>query len=173
MGDVYELVLTIDVRADISPAELAELRWHVGDGPQPDPLPMGTGAVRATFPLGDPRDPDCEWEDAPPEPLFAGRGGARRTGGALVAELVEREDPDGWALTVRQELHPDDFHALRALLAWLGPHSARAHDAGVPRGVGHLRFHESTEHTPLVLLNGRIRVPDALAEHTPHRPEWG
>lgn len=171
VADIYELMLAIDVQAGISHAELTELRWHVDDGPQPDLLPIGTDDFRATSPLGDPIDPDCEWEDAPLSPLFAERGGALRTGGALVAELVERENPDGWALTVRQELHPDAFYRLRALLDWLGPHSVHAHGTDTPRVVGYLRFHECAEHTPLVLLNGQIRVPDAVEEHTPHWPE--
>ncbi|MFB9681022.1 hypothetical protein [Streptosporangium vulgare] len=108
---------------------------------------------------------------------MGGRGGGARVraarrclagGGPLVAELVARERPDGWALTVRQELHPDDFYRLRTLLDWLGRCSAGAHAGGVESFVGYLRLHESAEIAPLVLVNGRIRVPEDIESHTPH-----
>ncbi|GII01103.1 hypothetical protein [Planobispora takensis] len=168
MGDIYELVLSMDIRADITDDELAELRWHVGVGPRPERLPFGTDNYLDAYPLGDPNDPDCEWETAEPEPAFAQRGAAWKVGGALVAELVRREQPDGWSLTVRQELHPDAFYQLRTLLAWLGRSSLNAHAAGIEFFVGHLRFYESVEIAPLILLDGRIRVPSAVESHTPH-----
>ncbi|MEU4537461.1 hypothetical protein AB0G15_21620 [Streptosporangium sp. NPDC023825] len=168
MADIYEFVLSVNIRADVTDDELAELRWHVGQGPRPERLPIGTDRYVETYPLGDPDDPGCEWEDAEAEPVFARRGAARRVGGALVAELVARERPDGWALTVRQELHPDDFYQVRTLLAWLGRCSADAHAAGVESFVGYLRFHESAEIASLVLSNGRIRVPEDIESHTPH-----
>ncbi|MGP3916698.1 hypothetical protein [Nonomuraea sp. 10N515B] len=91
MADIYELVLSVDIRADVTDDELAELRWHVGQGARPERLPIGTDRYVETYPLGDPDDPDCEWEDAEPAPVFAQRGAARRVGGALVAELAARE----------------------------------------------------------------------------------
>jgi hypothetical protein len=109
-----------DIRADVTDDELAELRWQMGHGPRPERLPIGADRYVETCPLGDPDDPDGEWEVAEPAPVFAQRGAARQVGGALVAELVERERSDGWALTVRQELHLDDFYQLRTLLDWLG-----------------------------------------------------
>ncbi|WP_433362562.1 hypothetical protein [Streptosporangium sp. CA-115845] len=168
MGDIYELVLSVDIRADVTDDELAELRWHVGQGPRPERLPIGTDRYVETYPLGDPDDPDCEWEDAEAEPVFARRGAAWRVGGALVAELVARERSDGWALTVRQELHPGDFYRLRTLLDWLGRCSVGANAGGVESFVGYLRFHESAEIAPLVLVDGRIRVPEDIESHTPH-----
>jgi hypothetical protein len=168
VGDLYEVVLTIDVRADVTDDELTELRWHVGQAPRPERFPFGTDNYLDTFPLGDPADPGCEWETAEPEPLFAERGGASAVGGALVADLAERKGPDGWALTVRQELHPDSFYALRSVLAWLGPAAAHARTADVPFFAGYLRFHEDVDVVPLVLLNGRIGLPEAIEEHTPH-----
>jgi hypothetical protein len=166
MGDMYELLLTLDLRADITDDELAELRWQVGQGPRPERLPIGTDAYLDTYPLGDPADPDCLWETATPEPVFARRGAARRMGGALVADLVGREQADGWALTVRQEVHPDDFYQLRTLLGWLGPRSVGAQTSGVEFFVGYLRFLESVELAPLVLLNGQIRLPSDIKDHT-------
>ena len=158
MADLYELVLALDLR-DLTPDEEAELRWHVGAGGRPERLVLGTDGYRETWPLGDPDDPGCVWETAVPEPLFAGTGAAHRFGGVLVAEFGTRSP--GWALTVRQELHPDEFHALRAFLDWLGPHAV--HD-GV---AGHLRFHESDDATPLTVHGGRIAPPDAVVDHTP------
>ncbi|MFG3420918.1 hypothetical protein ACIBTZ_21845 [Micromonospora sp. NPDC049460] len=168
MGDLYEIVLSIDLRGDVPDGELAELRWHVGQGPRPGQLLIGADAYLETYPLGDPDDPDCEWETAEPAPMFGQRGVAWRAGGALIAELVRREQPDGWALTVRQELHPDMFYQLRALLEWLGLRAVDCGD-GVECFVGYLRFCETTEITPLVLTNGRIGIPADVQSHT---PDW-
>ncbi|MEV1239610.1 hypothetical protein ACIBO2_38605 [Nonomuraea sp. NPDC050022] len=168
MGDIYELVLTMDLRADLGDDELAELRWHVGQGPRPERLPIGTGDYLETYPLGDPDDPDCEWEDVDPEPVFARRFPAMRVGGVLVAELVERKQAEGWALTVRQELHPNEFYQVRALLEWLGPCSVNAQAAGIEFFVGYIRFSTSVQVTPLILLNGRIGLPEDIESHTPH-----
>lgn len=162
MADVYEVVLTMDLGPAISEPELAELRWHLGTGPRPAAYPIGSDRYVEAFPLGDPADPGCQWETADPEPLFAERGAARHIGGALVAELVG--GPDGWALTVRQEVHPDGFHQLRTLLAWLGGRARRT-----PSFAGYLRFHEEFEVSPLVLADGEIAVPDDVVAHT---PDW-
>jgi hypothetical protein len=161
MADLYELVLALDLRGDLAPDQLAELRWHVGQGERPEKLVLGTDVYLETFPLGDPGDPDCGWETAEPAPAFATKGPASRVGGALVAALVPREKPDGWALTLRQELHPDQFYDLRAMLGWLGRWAV--HDGP----AGHLRFHENTDATPLMVHNGRIEPPDAVVDHTP------
>ncbi|MFD1546674.1 hypothetical protein [Nonomuraea guangzhouensis] len=168
MGDIYELALTVDIRADITDDELAELRWHVGQGPRPERLPIGTDNYLEAYPLGDPDDPGCEWETAEAEPAFTRRGAAHWVGGALVAELAERERADGWALTVRQEVHPDEFYLLRTLLDWLGRCSVNARAGGAEFFVGYLRFCESVEIEPLVLSNGRIRLPEPIESHTPH-----
>jgi hypothetical protein len=170
MADSYEVLLAMDVRGDdLTDDELAELRWHLGRGPQPARLPIGTDRYLPAHPLGDPADPGCEWETAAPEPLFAGHGPARHIGGALVAVVAGRETgtSEGWSLTVRQELHPDEFYALRTVLDWLGRHSA--HASGGEHHVGHLRFHESVEVSPLVWSNGNIAVPEDLTAHT---PDW-
>jgi hypothetical protein len=161
MADLYELVLALDLRADLPSGQVAELRWHVGQGERPGTLVLGTDAYLEAFPLGDPGDPDCEWESAEPAPAFAVKGAASRIGGALVAALVPREKPAGWALTVRQELHPDQFYELRTMLGWLGRWAAR------DGFVGHLRFHESTTVTPLVVHSGHIEPPDDVVGHTP------
>ncbi|MGB3444147.1 MAG: hypothetical protein WBA97_35870 [Actinophytocola sp.] len=166
MADSYEIVLAMDIRADLTDDELAELRWHLGQGPLPERLPIGTDQYLPAFPLGDPGDPGCEWETAEPEPLFARHGPAHHIGGALVAVLADRETPRSRSLTVRQELHPDEFYSLRTILDWLGRHSTR--DSG-EHYLGHLRFYENTETTPLVLSNGTIAVPEEITEYT---PDW-
>ncbi|MFI7673081.1 hypothetical protein [Actinophytocola sp. NPDC049390] len=158
MSDVYEIVLTVDLVPEIGDPELAELRWHLGAGPRPETYPMGSDNHVETFPLGDPADPDCQWETAEPEPLFAGRGAAHRVGGVLVSELVG--GPSGWALTVRQEVHPDAFSQLRTLTDWLGRHARTATPF-----VGYVRFHEDVEVSPLVLRNREIALPDAVQAH--------
>jgi hypothetical protein len=78
-----------------------------------------------------------------------------------VAALVPRERPDGWALTVRQELHPDQFYQLRTMLGWLGRWAT--HDGP----AGYLRFYENTGATPLMVHSGRIELPDDVVENTP------
>jgi hypothetical protein len=167
MGDMYEVVLAMDIRADVTDDELAELRWHVGQGPRPERLTMGTDSYLNTHPLGDPDDPDCEWDTDEPAPAFDGRGAGSQIAGARVAELVRREDPDGWSLTVRQEFHPDWFYQLRSLLDWLGPHSVNANVSDIPFFVGYMRYCDSTEIEPLVLLNGRIGLPESIESGTP------
>jgi hypothetical protein len=169
VADIFEFVLSMDIRTDITDDELAELQWHVGQGPRPERLPLGTDNYLASYPLGDPSDPDCEWQTEDPDPAFARRGGALRVGGALVAELVRREQPDGWSLTVRQELHPDNFYQLRTLLDWLGRFSVNAGIEGLPFFVGYLRFYESIEIEPLILSDGRIRLPEEVELQT---PDW-
>lgn len=153
MADLYELVLALDLR-DLTPDEEAELRWHVGAGERPERLVFGTDANLEAWPLGDPNDPDCEWEKAEPEALFAATGPAHRIGGALVRRLEPRDN--GWALTVRQELHPDQFPALRSILERLGPRAAR------DGFVGYLRFYENTDVTSMTVDSGRIAMPADL-----------
>ncbi|MGR6916431.1 hypothetical protein ACU635_19490 [[Actinomadura] parvosata] len=163
MGDLYELALSLDLTAAVTDDELAELRWHLGQGPLPERLPIGSDRYAVTYPLGDPDDPACEWITDDPEPLFARRGPAWQVGGALVAELVRREPPAGWALTVRHTVHPDQFYWVRTLLGWLGRHSA-----GPGPFVGYLRFSESTRIDPLLVADGRIRMPADVVAHTPY-----
>ncbi|MDT0570917.1 hypothetical protein RM704_26235 [Streptomyces sp. DSM 3412] len=118
MGDYYELQLSLDLPASLPVEDLTLLRWHLGEE-------------------GDDRhgdDGDGGGQGAYEYPLLAERGAAWRVGGALVGELCGRER--GWALTVRQEVHPDQFDDLRRLVGWLG---ARTSTAGV---VGHVRFYE-------------------------------
>lgn len=124
MADGYELQLNLDLPDSLSPRDLDLLRWHLGeeDGQQ-----------------------DAGYE----YPLWDDRGPASRIGGVQVGEL--RSVHGGWALTVRQQAHPDQFHDLRRIVRWLG---ARTTTWGA---IGYLRSYES--HMPDVLFarSGAVR----------------
>jgi hypothetical protein len=62
------------------------------------------------------------------------RGPAERIGGTLVGDLAR--SAQGWALTARQEVHPDEFEQLHGLVEWL---AARTSTFGT---IGCLRFLE-------------------------------
>jgi hypothetical protein len=124
MSDLHELQLALDLPESLSDSELALLRRHLGQ--------EGEGAAWA-------------YEG----PLFAQRGAAYRIGGALVGELCAGSR--GWALTVRQEVHPEQFDALRRLMEWIG---ARTTSVGV---VGHLRFLEDDVPELLLAQGGTVR----------------
>ncbi|GHE31297.1 hypothetical protein [Streptomyces capitiformicae] len=109
MADIYELQLSLDLPESLPADDLALLRWHLGEGET-----EGQGG-----------------DDA--YPLLADRGAAARIGGVLVGELCR--GARGWALTVRQEVHPDEFDDLRSLVGRLG---ALTSSIGV---IGHLRFY--------------------------------
>ncbi|MFF3504396.1 hypothetical protein [Streptomyces sp. NPDC003247] len=109
MSDIHELQLNLDLPGSLPPADLALLRRHLGEE------------------TGEPRHPDAY-------PLLSARGPAHRIGGTLVGELAP--GARGWALTVRQEVHPDEFDELRVLVTWL---AARTSTFGT---IGCLRFLE-------------------------------
>ncbi|WP_217253926.1 hypothetical protein [Streptomyces sp. AC602_WCS936] len=118
MADLYELQLTLNLPDSLPSEEVDLLHWHLGqeNGPYDG--------------------------DAYDDPLLNARGPAHRIEGALVGELCPNER--GWSLTVRQEVHPDEFDDLRRLVEWLG---ARTTSRGA---IGYLRFYEST--VPDVLI---------------------
>ena len=124
MADIYELQLTLDLPGSLLPEELDLLRWHLGQE-------------------GGRQDDGYEY------PLWDARGSARRIGGVLVGEL--HSDGSEWALTVRQEAHPDEFDDLRRIVLWLG---TRTTTVGT---IGYLRFYE--DHLPDVLIaaSGAVR----------------
>lgn len=124
MADIYEFQLALDLPSDLPEADLAVLRWHLGQA----------GGERDDYGY----------------PLWEERGPARRIGGVLVGEL--RSDDWGWALTVRQEAHPDEFDDLDRLVRWLG---ARTTTAGT---IGHLRFHEDHVPDALVVRSGTVHA---------------
>jgi hypothetical protein len=109
MSDLYELQLTLDLPDSLPAADLSLLRWHLGENSEKS------------------LDPDAC-------PLLSARGAAERIGGTLVGDLAR--SARGWALTARQEVHPDEFDQLRGLVEWL---AARTSTFGT---IGYLRFLE-------------------------------
>ncbi|KES08890.1 hypothetical protein BU52_02240 [Streptomyces toyocaensis] len=125
MADLYELQLALHLPGSFAPDDLALLRWHLG---------MEGGRQGGGYAY----------------PLWDARGAALRIGGALVGELHSGGGA-GWALTVRQETHPDHFDALRRIVLWLG---ARTTTVGT---VGHLRFYEEDVPDVLIAESGAVR----------------
>jgi hypothetical protein len=117
VSDLYELQLILDLPDSLPAADVALLRWHLGESGE------------------EPQDPDAY-------PLLAARGPAARIGGTLVGDLSRSEQ--GWALTARQEVHPDEFDQLRELVEWL---ARRTSTFGT---IGYLRFLE--HNVPDVLI---------------------
>ncbi|MFE7327943.1 hypothetical protein ACFU8W_23665 [Streptomyces sp. NPDC057565] len=157
MSDVYELVVTVDLRDELSEQELADLRWHLGIGPQPEHL-----AIVTEFPsvvIDESGHPVVKNE---PYPLLVQNGAAARVGGVLCSALANRADlpQKGWSLTSRQEIHPDDFEKVGELLCWL---AARVQDTHLLVNdavwIGHLRFHESLMPHVLEVENGQVSWP--------------
>jgi hypothetical protein len=169
MADAYDFLLTLDLRDDLSEDEIAELRWHLGLGPQPERLRIITEFPEvvldeAAEPLLDGKG-EIRVENVP-YPVLAQRGPAWRIGGAAVSELARREKPrPGWALTTRQALHPDDFEHVEELLRWLAAHADYDH----AHYVGFERFHEDDEITRrLVIKDGEIiRAPTSSTDAGP------
>ena len=158
MSDLYDLLVAVDLRDELSEQELAELRWHLGIGPQPENLTIVT-----TFPgveLDDSGGPVIVDE---PHPLLGENGAAWRVGGALCSALAVRADGPrkGWSLTSRQEIHPDAFELVGELLCWL---AAKAHDAHAFAGgrvrIGSVRFFEDLAPSLLEVVHGQVRWPE-------------
>ncbi|MFJ4980355.1 hypothetical protein ACIP6X_34415 [Streptomyces coeruleorubidus] len=117
MSDLYELQLHLNMPDSLPAHDLALLRWHLGEGGEESQEPDGY-------------------------PLLSARGPAARIGGTLVGDLAR--SARGWALTVRQEVHPDEFERLRELVTWI---AARTSTYGT---IGYLRFLE--QDVPDVLI---------------------
>ncbi|OLF17086.1 hypothetical protein [Actinophytocola xanthii] len=148
MSDVHDFLLVLDLRPEVSEEKINELRWHLGLGPQPENLTIVTDFDEVM--VDEAGEPIVE---SHPRPLLGEQGPAWRTGGALVSQLVARAD-GGWAVTSRQELHPDDFDRVSALVDWLAAH---ARDAGNPQFIGYLRpLEDATVATPLTITDGRV-----------------
>jgi hypothetical protein len=148
MSDVHDFLLVLDLRPGLPDEEINELRWHLGLGPQPEQLTIVIDFDEVM--LDETGEPVVA---SHPRPLLGEQGPSWRTGGALVSQLVARDD-GGWAVTSRQELHPDEFERIDQLLDWL---AARARDGGSPRFIGYLRpLEDAAVTTPLTIADGRI-----------------
>lgn len=155
VADIYELRLALDLRDELSDGDLSELRWHQGLGPRPDALRIVT-----SFPYVDVDDDGTPVVVDDPHPLLGAHGEGHVLEGALGSALVRRERtrPGAWALTSRQELHPDDFDLTGRLLTWLARRAAAPHHrADGTVHLGWTRFHESDHPEPL------LAHPDTIA----------
>ncbi|MFE3944439.1 hypothetical protein ACFXPV_21545 [Streptomyces sp. NPDC059118] len=154
---MYELAISVDLRDELSERELDELRRHLGIGPRPERLSIVTGFPFVTE--NESGDPVVEDD---PRPLPAGRGAAWRVGGVLCSALADRAHLPrrGWALTSRQEIHPDEFGQVGELLRWL---AARAHGTHTSAegavSLGCLRSYEDLVPEALQVVNARVVWP--------------
>ncbi|MCX5009622.1 hypothetical protein OG765_01255 [Streptomyces sp. NBC_00555] len=156
MSDIYELMISVDLRDEISEQELTELSWHLGIGPQPERLFIVTAFPVVVDDSGIPVIEDD------PYPLLAGRGAASRVGGVLCSALASRADlpRKGWSLMSRQEIHPDEFEKVGELLCWLATRAHETHLLGNGAvGMGFLRFHEAEVPDALQVASGRVSWP--------------
>lgn len=154
MADIYELMLTLDLRDELAEDELAELRWHLGLGPKPEILRIVT-----EFPFMDEDDDGALVVEDRPQPLLGCHGEALKVGGALASVLLRREHTWSgvWALTSRQEIHPDQFDLTGELLSWLATKAGDCHrrlDGSVD--LGWIRFYESRQAKPLLVRDGAV-----------------
>lgn len=150
-------MLTLDLRDELSEDELAELRWHLGLGPKPEILRIVT-----EFPFVDEDDDGVLVVEDHPQPLLGQHGEAFEVDGALVSVLLRRERTSfgAWALTSRQEIHPDQFALTGRLLGWLAAKAddrRRRFDGSVD--LGWTRFYESRQVEPLVVREGVVIWP--------------
>ncbi|MET7301320.1 hypothetical protein [Embleya sp. NPDC005575] len=162
MSDLYELTMDLALRAGrLSGPDVAELRWHVGlaAGAIPD---VGDRRIVTEFPVVVVDDLGVPAVVDDPHPVLGADGIALRIGGESATGLAPIGG--GWALTVRRELHPDQFDEVGELLAWLAARAEDAHtDSHGSVVLGWLRFIEDTEARPLVFRDGRVQWPDREA----------
>ncbi|WP_331770993.1 hypothetical protein OG948_46020 (plasmid) [Embleya sp. NBC_00888] len=161
MSDLYELTMALAIRGPLSGGEVAELRWHAGLGGGVLPASGARGIV-TEFPVVVVDDFGVPTVEDDPRPVLGRTGMALRVGGESTADVTPTAG--GWVVSVRQELHPDEFDAVGVLLTWL---AARADDAHTsPDGsvvLGRLRFLEDIEPAPLMFRDGRVNWPDREA----------
>ncbi|MES4901343.1 MULTISPECIES: hypothetical protein [unclassified Streptomyces] len=157
MADVFDLILSVDLPDTLSDSEISELRWHLGLAPQPaTPLSLVTDYAEPL--IGDDGEPEEDEQGNwlthdEPYPVLAAKGAATRAGGVLLSAL-EPGARGGWALTSRQEFHPDELDRVGELLVWL-------HE----RAVGplafqcHVRFYEEVAFVPVPVADGEVNWP--------------
>ncbi|MEV7730345.1 hypothetical protein AB0P15_37395 [Streptomyces sp. NPDC087917] len=157
VNDIHELRIVVDLRDEISEAEIVELRWHLGVEPRPEDLSIVTD-----FPFVVVDDSGIPVVEDDPYPLMAEQGTASKVGGVLGSALTRLADlpQSGWSLTSRQEIHPDEFERVGELLCWL---AARAHATHLLKDgaveIGFLRFHEADVPEVLQFKDGQVSWP--------------
>lgn len=153
MADMSELSMAMDLRDDISDREIAELRWHLGLESRPVEL-----TIVREFPVVVETDEGELVTEDDPVPLLGCHDTASKVAGALTSVLLRRAA--GWALTARQEIHPDDFDRVGELLTWLATKADGRHERfdGSVR-VGWIRFYEEEQPSALVVRDGEVVWP--------------
>ncbi|OIJ91301.1 hypothetical protein [Streptomyces monashensis] len=157
MADIYELSIALNLRGGLSDEEVAELRWHLGLGPKPESLHI----VPAFPAVVEAENGELVVVDEP-VPLLAEQGVAWKVGGVLVSALLSPLDTrcGTWALTVRQEVHPDGFASTGELLTWLASKADDRHRTATGDiRVGWTRFCDSERFEPLAVRNGEVIWP--------------
>jgi hypothetical protein len=165
VADIRELLVAIDLRDELSDEEVSELRWHLGMAPQPPEVPIWSALAPASQEMYEDEHGNYVVDDEP-YALLNGHGAGHHIPGALFSELVRREGSgrSGWALSARQELHPDDAVDIEALLNWLVARADLPCDdckagncaAGCEFFAGYLRFYEdSVLESTLIIKNGK------------------
>ncbi|MFD3533039.1 hypothetical protein [Streptomyces sp. NPDC058664] len=154
MADIFELSLVLNLRDSLSDEEVTELRWHLGLGGKPETLRIVTA-----FPIVVEDDCGEFLTEDHPVPLLGRHGEAWKVDGALVSVLL-RTEGGAWALTARQEIHPDEFDRTGELLSWLATRADDRHRSatGAVR-LGWTRFCESDRFEPLVVRDGEVVWP--------------
>ncbi|MFD8380749.1 hypothetical protein ACFV2X_19725 [Streptomyces sp. NPDC059679] len=157
MADIHDLILSVNLPDTLSDAEISELRWHLGLAPQPaTPLSLVTDYAEPL--IGDDGRPEEDEQgnwlmSYEPYPVLAATGPAHRAGGVLLSAL-EPETRGGWALTSRQEFHPDELDRVDELLLWL-------HDRAVDSLAFqcHVRFYEEDTFARVSVTEGEVNWP--------------
>ena len=153
MADIYEFVISVELRSDLSGEDIAELRWQVGQGEAPtDELRLSRGYVGVVESEGE------ELVFTDPQPFLSQVGPAWKIDGTLRSSF--QKTSTGWHLEARQEVHPEDFETLEPLLIWLYRHvdfRAVAADGSVE--LGRLRWYEDTDSRSLVIRDNQVFWP--------------
>ncbi|MEU9015333.1 hypothetical protein AB0D12_37570 [Streptomyces sp. NPDC048479] len=157
MADIYELSIVLNLAENLLDEEVAELRWHLGLGPKPEKL-----HIVPAFPVVVEDDRGELVTEDHPVPLLGRHGEAWKVDGALVSVLLQPEDAryGAWAVTIRQEIHPDEFDRIGELLSWLATKADDRHRPSTSTvHLGWTRFCESDRFESLTVRYGKVVWP--------------
>ncbi|MEU0545591.1 hypothetical protein ABZ319_37530 [Nocardia sp. NPDC005978] len=153
MADISELVISLDLRSDLSGEDVAELLWQIGRGPAPtDEDRLSRGLVEVI------EDESGEFVCTDPAPVLDQAGPAWKVDGVLGSSL--EKTATGWHLASRQEVHPDLYETLEELFLWLSRYVESATVA--PDGsveIARLRWYEDPDFQPLVIRDDTVLWP--------------
>lgn len=140
---MYEFMVSMDLRGELTDDEVAELRWHLGLGPRPERLTIITTFSEIVIgedgrPVEDERG-DWVYEDRPRPVWDLVQAGTSKIGGAAVSAFDLHDDRYGrrWGLTCRWAVHPEDCAEVGKLFGWLVGRCV-----GDERFFGYLRWYE-------------------------------